>query len=188
MLNFKLFINDQDALKKFGKYTKIYGIVFIVLGLIGMAFPGLASLTTAIFFGWLLLLGGFVTAVQTWHINRGDWLGWFKTIVFTATGAMIIVNPLPGVLALGVLFSIYFMLDAAANFMLGWNLKPAPGWWIALVNSAISIFLALIFLEAIGNPLKTLWLVGLMVGISLFFDGIMLLVLSKASEKGLDDR
>jgi uncharacterized membrane protein HdeD (DUF308 family) len=57
-----------------------------------------------------------------------------------------------------------------------------------LVNSAISIFLALIFLEAIGNPLKTLWLVGLMVGISLFFDGIMLLVLSKASEKGLDDR
>ncbi|HFC03310.1 MAG TPA: hypothetical protein ENJ74_00425, partial [Nitratifractor salsuginis] len=61
--------------------------------------------------------------------------------------------------------------------------RPAANWWIALLNGILSLALGLIFFMAIGDPLKTLWTVGLLVGISLFFDGVMLLGLSSAATK-----
>jgi len=182
MLDFKQFIGNTQELEKFSKYTKIYGVIFILLGLVGIFFPGLMSITTAIFFGWLLLFSGFLVGMQTWQVNKKDWLGWLKFLLFIVTGALLIVNPLPGVIALGIIFSAYFFVDAFTNFMLAMKLRPASNWWIALLNSVLSLALGIIFFTAIGNPLKTLWLVGLLVGISLFFDGVMLLSLSSAAK------
>jgi len=178
VLNINALENNKEILDKFGKYSKIYGVIFIVLGLVGIFFPEIMSLSTALFFGWLLLFSGFVVGVHTWQINKKDWLGWLKAVIFTVTGGMIIVNPLPGVIALGIIFAAYFVLDAATNFTLAFKTRPAPLWWIALLNGVLSLGLAIIFTVAIGNPLQTLWLVGLLVGISLFFDGVMLLSLS----------
>ena len=183
MLNFKVFDGNKELMEKFSKYSKIYGVIFIILGLVGIFFPGLMSITTAIFFGWLLLFSGFVVGMQTWQFNRGDWIGWLKTILFIVTGGMIIVNPLPGVIALGIIFAAYFVVDAATNFALAFKIRPANFWWVALLNGLLSLGIAIFFVMAIGNPLQTLWLVGLLVGISLFFDGIMLLSLSSAAKK-----
>ncbi len=183
MLNFKTFENNQEMLEKFSKYSKIYGVIFLILGLVGIFFPGLMSITTAIFFGWLLLFSGFLVGMQTWQFNRKDWIGWLKTVLFTVTGAMVIVNPLPGVIALGIIFAAYFVVDAATNFALAFKLRPAQYWWVALLNGLLSLGIAIFFTLAIGNPLQTLWLVGMLVGISLFFDGVMLLSLSRAAKK-----
>jgi len=183
MINFKALEENKELLEKFSKYSKIYGVIFIILGLVGIFFPGIMSLTTALFFGWLLLFSGFIVGTQTWQLNKRDWIGWLKTLLFIVTGAMIIVNPLPGVIALGILFAAYFVVDAATNFALAFKLRPADYWWVALLNGLLSLGIAIFFVMAIGDPLKTLWLVGLLVGISLFFDGIMLLSLSSAAKK-----
>ncbi|ADV45938.1 HdeD family acid-resistance protein [Nitratifractor salsuginis] len=182
MLNIKQFTDNVQDLEKFSKYTKIYGVIFIILGLVGVFYPEIMSMTTAIFFGWLLLFSGFLVGIQTWQLNKKDWLGWLKFLLFTVTGALLIVNPLPGVIALGIIFSAYFFVDAFTNFMLAMKLRPAANWWIALLNSILSLALGIIFFTAIPNPIKTLWLVGLLVGISLFFDGVMLLGLSSAAK------
>jgi len=41
----------------------------------------------------------------------------------------------------------------------------------------------IIWVIALTNPIKTICLVGVIVGISLLFDGIMLIVLSKGATK-----
>jgi uncharacterized membrane protein HdeD (DUF308 family) len=183
MLNLNHFSGNSELLEKFSKYAKIYGVIFIILGLVGIFYPELISLTTAIFFGWLLIFSGFLTVMHTWQLNRSDWTGWLKALLFTVTGAMIVVNPMPGVIALGILFSAYFFIDAFLNISLAFRLKPLSNWWLALLNGILSLFLGIFFFEAIDNPLKTLWLVGMLLGISLFFDGIMLLGLSSAAKK-----
>ncbi len=183
MLDFTLFSSEPEVLDKFSKYSKIYGTIFIVLGLVGIFFPGIMSLTSAIFLGWLLLFSGFLVATHTWQINKKDWLGWLKTFLFSVTGAMIIVNPLPGIMALGIIFAFYFLIDSFTNIALAFKIRPSQKWWIALLNGVLSFGLAIIFLSAIKYPLQTIWLVGIMVGISLFFDGIMLLTLSNSTKK-----
>jgi len=183
MINYKLFINNKDMTKKFAETSKMYGIVFIILGMLGMFFPGIMSLTSAIFVGWLLLFSGIMTAVQTWQVNKKDWLSWLKSLLYIVVAILIILNPLSGVVALAIIFTAYFFVDSALNLVLAFNLRPSSGWWIALLNSILSFAIGVYFFLAIGDPIKTIWLVGMFVGISLFFDGVMLLTLASAAEE-----
>ncbi len=187
MVNYSIFTNNSELLEKFRKNAKVVGIIFIIIGLVGIFFPEIISLSSAMFFGWILLFSGFMVGWHTWHTNTKDWLGWLKFVLLTVTGAMIIVNPLPGVITLGILFTAYFFVDGFASISLAFSLRPQPMWWISLLNGVISFILGVIFFTAIDNPLQTLWLVGIFVGISLFFDGVMLLSLANATKKLIDD-
>ena len=178
MLNYTLFTNDKALVESFKKSSKIIGIIFLLLGLGGIFFPLIASLSTAIFFGWLLLFSGIIIGVHTFKTNKKDWIGWLKSVLLTIVGALTIINPIPGVAALGMLFSIYFFMDSFASIALAFSVKPAKNWIWILINGIISFILAIVFI--INWPFSSLWLVGLFVGISLFFDGIVLLTMSSA--------
>ena len=180
-MNYKLFIDNKDITDKFAKTSKLYGILFIILGIFGMFFPGIMSLTSAVFIGWLLLFSGIFTAFQTFQINRKDWLGWLKSLLYIIVSVLIVLNPLSGVIALAIIFTAYFLIDSVLNLTLAFSLKPISGWWIALLNSILSFAIGVYFFLAIADPIKTIWLVGMLVGISLFFDGVMLLTLSSAA-------
>ncbi len=183
MLNYKMFANDKDITDKFAKYSNIFGVLFIILGALGIVFPNIMSLTSALFIGWLMLFAGIFIAIQTWQINKKDWLGWLKALLYLIVGALVIINPISGVIALGILFTIYFFIDSIINFSLAFSIKPEGVWWIVLLNAILSLALGIFFIYAIPNPIKTMWLVGIFVGISLLFDGIMLLSLGNASKK-----
>ncbi len=183
MVNYRIFENNQELLEKFRKYAKAYGVIFILLGLVGIFFPGIMSLTTTLFFGWLLLFSGILAGVHTWQANKGDWLGWFKTLVLVVSGALILLNPFPGLVAIGILFGAYFLVDAAADFALAFRIRPDASWWIALLNGVLSLGIGIFFLMALHNPVQMIWLVGVLVGISLFFDGVMLLSMSSSAGK-----
>ena len=183
MVNLKVFIDNEELREKFSKYGKIYGVVFIILGLAGIIFPEIMSLSTAMFFGWLLLFSAFFIGTQAWQFHRKDYMAWLKAVLFTITGGLLIVNPFPGVIALGIIFTAYFFIDSFFNISLAFRIKPQNGWILALVNGILSLILGIIFFEAIDEPAKTFWLVGMLVGISLFFDGIMLLGLVSGINK-----
>ena len=165
-----------NLLGKFSKNAKIAGVIFILLGAVGIIFPTFMSITSAIFFGWVLLFSGFMTAGFTFNTNRSDWLGWLKAFVLFVFGALVIINPLPGVAALGILFAIYFAFDAFSSFALAAGMKGQSGVWVIVLNGIISAVLSLLFI--LDWPFGSLLYVGLFVGISLFFDGIMLLTMS----------
>ncbi len=171
----------KELIDRFSKNSKIAGAVFIVLGLVGILFPVFMSVTSALFFGWLLLFTGFMAGMHTWTTARDDWMGWLKTFVLIVTGSLILVNPVPGVVALGIIFAVYFMFDAFSSTALAFQMRPAPMWWVVLINGIISFALAIIFL--VDWPMSSMVLVGLLVGISLFFDGIALLVISSSAKK-----
>ncbi len=179
----------KDLIENFRKYSKIAGIVFLLLGVVGIFFPVIMSLATSIFFGWLLILSAFLSAYHTYNTDKKDWLGWLKAFIFFITGALVVINPLPGVAALGIIFAVYFFMDAFASFALAFDTKPKKGWWIVLLNGVLSVILAIVFL--MNWPFSSLWLVGLFVGISLLFDGVVLLTFSKHAkeiEKDIEDK
>jgi uncharacterized membrane protein HdeD (DUF308 family) len=55
-------------------------------------------------------------------------------------------------------------------------MRPLPGWGWMMANGVLSFLLAAVLL--IGWPFSALWVVGLLIGISLFLDGVTLLILS----------
>ncbi len=168
---------DNDLLDSFVKYSKIAGIIFIVLGLIGIFFPSFLSIATVLFIGWLMVFSGFMAGYFTWITDKGEWLGWLKSFALVIVGLFLVFYPMPGIAAVGLLLAIYFLIDAFGSFSIAFTMRPLKGWWLWILNSVFSIILAAVFLA--GWPFSSVWLVGLFIGISLFFDGFVLLMMGK---------
>ena len=69
---------DKKILNKFGPYTLLTGVLLIVLGTAGILLPGVMSLGTAIFVGWLLLIGGLLWAINTYNHSQKNIMDWLK--------------------------------------------------------------------------------------------------------------
>ena len=181
MVGFSAFTNDKTLLDKFSQYSKVSGVIFIILGVLGITFPVIMSLTTAYFIAWLLFFGGITIAFHTFKTNKKDWLGWFKAFVFILSGALTLFNPQTGVAALGIILATYLFMDGFVNFALAIEQKGQKGWWLILINAITSVILGSIFIAS--WPFGSIFLVGLYIGISLIFDGVVLLSMANAVNK-----
>ena len=172
-LNAEININ-KNLVDNFKKYATISGTLFILIGLIGIIFPTFMSFTTLAFVSYLMLFAGLSSAWLTWMSNKNDWAGWLKSFLLVLVASFMIFYPLQGIATLGLLFAIYYYMDAFSSFGLAFSLKPQKVWWVWFVNALTSLALGTIFV--VGWPFSSLFMVGLLVGISLMFDGIALLM------------
>ena len=179
MVSIKLLPDEKDLLKKVGKHSVLIGIILTILGVVGIVFPFLISLATVAFVAWFMLFGGIVAGFLTAKSNPKDWLGWLKSFLLIGTAILILFDPFTGIQALGLLFAIYFLMDAFASFALGSNMKPMSGWWFWILNGVLSIILAIIFITSWNSFSEEAWLIGIFVAISLLMDGLTLLFVGK---------
>lgn len=172
---------DEKFGSKFGAYTLITGILLIILGAAGFFLPGLMSLGTELFVAWLLIVGAIIWAIHTYKYSPRSVMDWIKPALLLMTGGLMLFYPLPGIAAVGLLLAIYLLLDAFGSFALAQSMHPSGGWGWMVLNGIVSLILALLFL--IGWPTTSLWLVGLYISISLFFDGGALLAIGVIMRK-----
>ncbi len=181
MVGYQNMLQDKELLKKFEKHSKIAGVIFLLLGLVGIFYPVVMSLTAAYFVAFLFIFSGLTFAYHTWQTDKKDWLGWLKAFVYLLTGILVTIFPVPGVAALGIILAVYFFMDGFASFALSAQMKGQKYNWLIILNGVLSIILGVIFL--VYWPFGSLVLVGLFVGISMFFDGIVLLSFSSVVKK-----
>ncbi len=171
-------VQGFDMGKDFRRFALIAGILLMVLGVIGVALPQFMTLITAAFAGWILLLAGFVMAYLTYQGFGGfGALRWLKPFVLVASGLLILVYPIAGAAALALVLAIYFMFDGFANAGMAFEMRPMRGWFWMLLNAVLSFALSLFIMA--GWPDSSFWIVGIFVGVSLFFDGLALLMLRR---------
>ena len=165
---------EMILMEKFGKNAKIAGVLFMILGFIGAMYPVFTSFATVVFVSWLMLFAGLMAGYFTYVTDRNEWSGWLKSIVLVGVALYMLLSPMGGVATLGLLFSIYFFMDAFSGFMMASALYPSKGWGIWTINAILSLVMAVIFI--INWPFTSLYLIGLLVGFSLFFDGLALIM------------
>lgn len=164
---------EDNLFEKFAKYAKITAFIFIVLGLIGIIYPVFMTLATVTFVAWLMLIAGLMSGYFTWLSHKGDTIGWFKSFILIAASLFMLYSPLGGAATIGFLFSIYFFFNAFIGFSLAMSTRPHSVWIFWLINAIFSILIAVLLI--LGWPSSSMYLVGLLVGFSLFFDGLALL-------------
>lgn len=162
------------------KVVMCTGIVLLVLGVIGIALPQVMSVTIALFAGWLLIAAGVLSLYSTWHGFRARGLAWLKPFVLIVFGLLILLHPLAGTAALGLVLAIFFLLVGFAGFGSALEMRPQRGWGWIMLNGLMSLALAAVFIT--GWPFTSVWLIGMFIGISLLFDGISLLMLAVATK------
>lgn len=183
-LNLEMNIN-KNLVDNFKKHAKISGTLFVLFGAIGILFPEFMSVTTVMLVAYLMMFAGITSGILTYKSNKEDWVGWLKSFTLVLSSFILLYYPIQGAAALGLVFAIYFFTDAFAGFSLALSLRPEKIWLVWLFNAVTSLALGVLFV--IGWPASSLFLIGILVGISLLFDGIALL-LGAAFIEDIDDK
>jgi len=183
-LNLEMNIN-KNLVDNFKKHAKISGSIFVLFGAIGILFPAFMSITTVMLVAYLMMFAGISSGVMTYRSNKEDWAGWLKSFILVFASFILLYYPIQGAAALGLVFAVYFFTDAFAGFGLAFSLRPQKVWIVWLFNAITSFALGVLFV--IGWPKSSLFLIGILVGISLLFDGISLL-LGGAFVEDIDDK
>ena len=164
--------SEKELIEKVKSFSKTAGIILMLLGAAGIIFPLFMTYTVILIIAFVMLIAGIAAGYFTWVSDRNSWVGWLKSLTLVAFSLFLILYPGSSAAALGLLLTAYFFIDAFSGFALMFSMYPNKGWVLWFINALMSLMLGALFLA--GWPFSSPYLVGLFVGISLFFDGVVL--------------
>lgn len=146
------------------------GVALMALGIVATLTAGLSTIVAVDFFGWILVIAGAGVTIHAFWAKRwsGFFLQLFSGLLYLVAGWMLATHGELSAIALTLVIAISFVVQGA--FRIGAALSTRiDGWDGLLVSGIITLLLGLM----IWNewPLSGVWVIGLFVGIDMFFYG-----------------
>ena len=158
----------------------IEGIVLIVLGILAIVVPVVATLAVAIFIAWLLLISGVVGLITTFMARHapGFWWSLISAVLAIAAGIVLLGWPVSGAVSLTLLLIVFFAIEGIVTIMYALeHKKELSGRWAWMFASGIIDLILAVMIFA-GLPGTAAWALGLLVGINLLFGGTSLIAMA----------
>jgi uncharacterized membrane protein HdeD (DUF308 family) len=156
------------------------GIVLVILGILALLAPVIASVAATVFFGWLLLLSGVLGLITTIRARRapGVWWSLLSALIGIATGILLLGWPLLGTLSLTAVLIAFLFAEGIVSVMYALEHRNALSgrWGWMLASGIIDVGLAVLLF--VGLPGTALWALGLILGINLIFGGWALIFMA----------
>ena len=158
------------------------GIIMMVLGLLAIAVPEVASLAITIFIGWLFFIGGIFRTVSLLQHRTMPGFAWslITALLAIALGLILLMRPIAGVLTLTLVLVVFFVLEGISAILLAIeHRKHVPSWGWVLFSGLVDLLLAFLIWD--GWPSSAGWAIGLLVGINMVFLGLSLIMTALAA-------
>ena len=176
-----------DSVGTFKAFAIAEGILLIILGVIALIFPVIASVWVTGVIAVVFLVGGVVGWISNLARSKrmGRWICFWRLVVstlFIVAGASMISNfrspadAAEQVATLSLAIGIVFLVEGVVAFFNGLSHSSRPGAGWAIANGVITFILGLLIVTLKFWGL--LWVLGVLVGISFLFSGIDLIALS----------
>jgi uncharacterized membrane protein HdeD (DUF308 family) len=132
---------------------------------------------TVVFFGWLLLVGGVLSAVHAFWRKR--WQGFFLDlatgVLYVVAGFFMVAEPLAAAASLTLLIAMFLLIGGIFRIIVALTGHLEHWVWV-LLNGVITAGLGIMIWRQ--WPVSGLWVIGLFVGIEMIFYGWSLVMLS----------
>ena len=168
------------ALRRHWVLFLIEGIVLVILGILALLAPVIASVAATVLFGWLLLLSGVIGLVTTFRARNapGFWWSLLSALIGIVAGVLLLGWPLLGTLSLTAVLIAFLLAEGVVSILYALEHRNAlSGRWGWMLASGI-IDVGLGVLLAIGLPGTAMWALGLLLGINLIFGGWALIFMA----------
>jgi uncharacterized membrane protein HdeD (DUF308 family) len=169
-----------NALHEHWKLYLAEGIALVVLGVIAILIPPIATLAVTIVLGWLFLVSGVIGLFTTFWMRQapGFWWSLISAVLAVVVGGLLLTRPVSGALSLTIVVVVFFVIEGVASIMFALEHKrELSGRWGWMLMSGI-IDLALAALVFTGLPSTAAWAIGLLVGINMVFGGSALIAMA----------
>ncbi len=154
------------------------GISLVVLGVLAISMPLVATLAIELLIGWLLIVAGAVEIVSAIGSQRGLGLLWSLLwgVLYLAVGVMLLAYPLSGMLTLTLLLAILLVAEGIFKIVLSVQYRALGNWGWALFSGIVSLVLGGLIWSR--WPCDAAWVIGLLIGIDLIIGGWAMMMLS----------
>ncbi|WP_351230861.1 DUF308 domain-containing protein [Streptomyces sp. NPDC002133] len=150
------------------------GVILVLAGVVGLVYVGVATLTSMLLFGWLLLIGGLVGLLQAIE-SRGSHFFWLAVVVAAlniAAGVVVIRHPQGSAEAL-TMFAALLFLTGGLFRLVGSVVVRGPQFGWTLLQGAFGLLLGILVLA--NWPESSRYVLGAFFSLALLFDGLGLI-------------
>lgn len=161
-------------------WSIVLSVLMIAAGALAIGLPQVAGIAITAVVAWLLLFSGALHLAFAWRAGTAGHVIWeiLLGIAYGVIGFYLLARPVVGLASLTLAVAIYLFVEGVLESVLSFQLRPAPGAGWLLVDGVITLVLAAMIWST--WPSSTAWVVGTLVGVSMFFSGIARLMLSLA--------
>jgi uncharacterized membrane protein HdeD (DUF308 family) len=161
----------KEGLRKSWRALMLAGVLAIFIGCLAILVPAVASVGTAIFIGWVLLIVGGVLVAAAFSAHSVGTLvlrlAW--ALLTVLVGLWLIFEPDHGTLTLTLVLGIYFLFMGLTRTAAAFAVRGQPNAGLLGLNGLTSLLIGILILAEF--PSSADWAIGLLVGIDLVFAG-----------------
>lgn len=147
------------------------GVLFLILGCIGLGMVVGLTLVSMFFFGALLIISGLTHVVDVF--KHKEWKGIIGqaliAVLYIAGGCVVFYDPFLASTLITVLLAAVLIVIGVTRLIMAAALKDSKGWgWLVLAGLAAIILGVLIILQW---PISGLWVIGMFIAIEMIVNG-----------------
>lgn len=172
----------REGLRRTWKALMAVGLLAILIGCIAILVPAVASVGTAIFIGWILVIAGaflvagaFAAQTVGSVVLRLLWA--FLTVI---VGLWLIIEPHNGTLTLTLVLGLYFLFMGITRIAVAFAARGQQGAGLVSLSGIAGLLIGILVL--VKFPSSADWAIGLLVGIDLIFAGWTLVSVALAGK------
>jgi uncharacterized membrane protein HdeD (DUF308 family) len=167
----------------------ILSIFLMISGIVAVLLPNISTIVAETWIAIILVTSGVTKLVYAFQSRQEGGFVWKLILgaLYTMTGLYLFTSPLSGVLTLTLLLGSFLLTEGVVELILAFQLRAQQNWGWVLMNAIITLGLgSLVWAQW---PSDAPWLIGTLLGASIFSTGVSRLVLSlnpNATLKGSD--
>jgi len=173
----------SSALKQFSTMFMVEGVILVILGVLAIAVPVIATVAVTIFLGWLFLISGVVGLVTSFWARQapGFWWSLLSAVLALVVGGMLVARPVVGAVSLTFVLIAFFIVEGVLSILyaIEHRRELSGRWGFMLASGIVTLILAAIII--MGLPETAAWALGLLVGIDMVFGGAALISMAVAA-------
>ena len=172
--NFPYFLADEkeslpNLRRRWGWFLAL-GIFLIVVGVLAIQRPEVATLTVVEVIGFLLVFGAGAEIVSSFWARR--WGGFFlhllTSLLYLFVGAVILERPGLGAAGYTLMLAVFFVASGLFRIVFALS-QRFSGWGWTLLSGVVTLALGVLIWRDL--PEAAFWVIGTFVGIDLLFVG-----------------
>ena len=172
-----IFGQDMERARKHWWMFMLLGVLLVLGGIVAITYPCVSSVGAVMVLGIILIVSGVFTIIGAFW--AGKWSALFLQllvgILYVMVGMAVRDSPLESIALVTMFMAAFFIVVGAFRIIVS-VIERFPQWGWALINGVVTLLVGLIIYDSF--PLSALWVIGLLVGIELLFNGWTWIMLS----------
>jgi uncharacterized membrane protein HdeD (DUF308 family) len=174
----------REVVRRYSTWYLIQGLLMVLAGIVALVYPFVSTVALVLVLGWLLILSGVVQGISLIGAQNvpNFWLQLVSVVLSIIVGVLFLRRPGEAVVTLTLLLIVFFMVEGFAKLLFSLTIRPLPNWGWVFASGIVGILLSFYLLANLTTT--AVWLLGVLLGIQLVFEGVALTSLAWQVRRG----